>query len=670
MKFVGSNQYGLGAVSATCSYTIDLTGQTPPKTPGEVTVSPTSGSWAVGGQKIAVSSVNATQIEYAYNKTTDGTDPVAPSDPSVPITPPNPFNPSPTSNEIRGIISGASGNFDIPSSAGVTTKIKIKFCGKNTAGYGTNTQAYSYTIDLKTPVQLPAAVVVSPTDTIWTTAPQKVSVSSTNAKQINYNYTKTEDGSEPSAPTDPSTVTEVAGQTSGFVTGASGAFDVPYSTDKNTRIKIRFCGKNDAGYGAATSAYSYSINLKPLTPAAVVVSPADTIWTTAPQTISVSSTNAKQINYTYTKTEDGGEPTAPTDPSTATEVAGQTSGSITGESGKFDVPSAPNKNTRIKIRFCGKNDAGYGTATSAYSYGINLIKTYKYGDTITQSDAKANPGLNITSIILTTVGTESILDPIAPFLKIDSTHSYSVADLVTDFLKASLKDPSIQVSPTADGVMTISSPNFGGIVFTVITGSLFTTADSDYVKNTATGNIEICAKNIIITLYPAGADQSMFKKTIESYAGWTVSYGLDHLVLVDVPNISEYMLAFRFQFYADRSDLSGAGESLCVFSGDVYGTVVVTYPDGMKQNLVPYIHDPEAFDAALKKDSTQTCAINSNTGEILIKNAQGGVVWKGMPEYKLYAPWAADLSPVIEIVDDKTLRFITKQGSQLVFQSK
>jgi len=268
------------------------------------------------------------------------------------------------------------------------------------------------------------------------------------------------------------------------------------------------------------------------------------------------------------------------------------------------------------------------------------------------------------------VGAESILNPTVKFLKTDSTHSYSVVELVTDFLKTSLKDSSIQVGATTDGVMTISSPNFGGIVFTVITGSMFTTADSDYVKNTVTGNIEICTKNIIITLYPAGADQSMLKKTIENYGGWTVSYGLDHLVLVDVPNISEYMLAFRFQFYADRSNLSDTGESLCVFSGDVYGTVVVTYPDGMKQNLVPYIQDPEAFDAVLKKGSTQTCAINSNTGEILIKNAQGGVIWKGMPEYKLYAPWAEDLSPVIEIIDDKTLRFITKQGSQLIYQSK
>lgn len=379
----------------------------------------------------------------------------------------------------------------------------------------------------------------------------------------------------------------------------------------------------------------------------------------------MSSTNATQINYAYTKTEDGSEPTAPTDPSTATNVAGQTLGSITGASGKFDVPSSPNKNTRIKIRFCGKNDAGYGTATSTYSYGINLM--YKYGDTISQSYAKANPGLNITSIILTTVGAESILDPTAKFLKIDSTLSYSVVELVADFLKTLLKDSSIQVATSTDGVMTISSPNFGGIVFTVITGALFTTADSDYSTSTDTGNIVICTQNMLIVLYPAGANQTVFKETIESFAGWTVTYGADHLVLVNIPDVPEYnMMAFRFQFYADKSKLTETGSALCGFSGNVFEAVVVTYPDGTKQNMVPFIHEPETFSAVLKKDYNQTCAIDSDTGLISIKDAQNSVIWKGAPEYKLYGQWGNENPEIKPKSDSSGKDFITSQGLQFL----
>ncbi|MBI5591139.1 MAG: hypothetical protein HY881_11720 [Deltaproteobacteria bacterium] len=667
MKFVGVNDYGVGTVSATCSYTIDLSGQTPAQTPGAVSANPTNGSWTSAGQTIAVSSANASQVEYAYNKTTDGTDPADPTDPSVPSTPSNPFVPSPTTNEIRGIISGAVGNYVVPSSTGTITKIKIKFCGKNSAGYGADTQTYSYTIDLKSPVQLPGAVVVSPGDTSWTTAPQTISVSSTNAKQINYTYTETEDDSEPSEPTDPSAGSQVAGI--GSITGASGNFAVPYSTKKNTRIKIRFCGKNDAGYGTATSTYSYAIDMR--LPAEVVVSPGDTSWTTAPQTISVSSTNAKQINYNYTKTEDGSEPATPTDPSTANVLSGQISASIAGSSGNFTVPSSTNKNTRIKIRFCGKNDSGHGPTTTTYSYGINLIRPYQYGDTLSSSDAKAVPGLNITPIITTTVNGQSVLDPNAKFLQIDATHAYSVVDLITEYLKGALGDSSIHMDTSADGVMTIGSQNFGGIVFTVITGSLVTTDASYYFKSTDTGNIEICTRNIIITLYPAGADQAIFKQTIESYAGWTVSYGADHVVLVNAPN---YPMAFRFQLYADKSKLTATGSSQCLFTGNnnSYGTVVVTYPDGTKQNLIPYVHDPEGFASLLEIGYSLTCVIDSNTGKILIKNGDS-IIWEGMPEYKLNAPDQSVVNSEIQSVAQNlnlNLLFLTAQGSQVLFETQ
>jgi len=119
---------------------------TPIQIPGAVAVSPTSGSWTSADQTISVSSANASQIEYAYNKTTDGSVPADPSDPGV----------SPTANEIRGNISGSSGGFTVPSSTGAITKIKIKFCGKNSTGYGPNSQTCYYAIDLRTPTPTPS----------------------------------------------------------------------------------------------------------------------------------------------------------------------------------------------------------------------------------------------------------------------------------------------------------------------------------------------------------------------------------------------------------------------------------------------------------------------------------------------------------------------------------
>jgi hypothetical protein len=402
----------------------------------------------------------------------------------------------------------------------------------------------------------------------------------------------------------------------------------------------------------------------------VWVSPADAVWTAGPQTISVSSTNAKQINYTYTKTEDGSEPAVPADPSISNVFLGQIAESITGASGTFTVPSSANKNTRIKIRFCGKNDTGYGAVTSAYSYAINLLKTYQFGDTLSPSDAKAVPGLNITAIITTTVNGASILDPTAKFLKVDATHSYSVADLVVDYLKTLLKDSSVHADTSSDGVMTIGSPNFGGIVFTLITGSLATTAESDSFSATALGNIQICTKNIKIILYPAGADQALFKQTIESY-GWTVSYGADHTLLVSTP---DYLMSFRFQLFADKSRPLATGASQCLFSAGTNGYGIgVTYPDGTIQNIVPYVHDPDAFAAYLMTSYSLTCGIDSYTGMIYINNDQGGILWKGVPDFMLSAPGQDVMNSEIQPnVQNQSLNllFLTTTGSQVIFEKK
>ncbi len=345
-------------------------------------------------------------------------------------------------------------------------------------------------------------------------------------------------------------------------------------------------------------------------------------------------------------------------------------GFVTGPSGSFTVPSASGVLTKIKIKFQGKNNAGYGAATPTYSYSINLLKPYKYGDTILQSEAQAKPGLDITSIISTTVGTESVLDYNTKFLQVDSV-LYSVADLIEAYLIKLLNDQSIKVSRppdgtmTRDGVMIISWQNSGGIVLTVVTGSLFTTADSDSAIITDTGNIEICIKNIKITLYPASANQTVFQKTIESYAaGWTVSYGAGHLVLVNIPEVENYnKMAFRFQFYADRSNLTGTGESLCQIAIDVNGTVVVTYPDGMKQNLVQFIHDSDVFAAVLAKDG-QACAINWETGQISIKDANGNI-WEGMPEYKLYK-WISENPEIQTNPNFPGKNFISNIGTQFI----
>jgi len=591
----------------------------------------------------------------------------------------DPSNPTATAGVAN--VSGPSNVVSLTGTSGQITTYKMKFMGYNANGGSSSISAiYTYVIDLTVPApppkptgDPPGATSATPSSGNWTVLSNVVTASSSGATSILATMMKTTDGSTPAVPPDPDTSNAY---TSG--SGSSVAFTITGTSGKLTIINMKFAGVNQYGLGSPTGLCTYTIDLRggasTQTPGAVAVNPTSGSWTSAGQSIAVSSANASQINYAYNQTTDGTDPADPSDPSTPTlnnpllpsPTTNEIRGIISGASGNFTVPSTAGAITKIKIKFCGYNSMGYGANTLAYSYSTDLktpVASYKYGDTITSSAAMASPGLNITSII-TTAG---ILDPNAEFLKINSLLSYSVADLVAEYLKAALNDPSLYVNTDANGVMTIGSPNFGGIVFTVVTGSLLTSADSGYFKSTATGNIEICTRNIIITLYPAGANEAIFKQTLESY-GLTVSFGVDHVMLVNSPG---YLMAFRFQMYADQSNLSGAGASECQFTANTngYGTLVVTYPDGTKQNILPYVHEPEAF-AALLAQNLMTCAIDPNSGKIWIYNAQGSVVWKGEPEFILYPAGVTLMNSEIQPMDEPAgLLFLTNIGTQVLFET-
>jgi hypothetical protein len=124
--YVGSNQSGLNFYLTQTAF------------PGNVSVNPTSatsGTWTTSPQTVSVNSSNASTIYYTLRTTTDGTTPAGP--------------PEPLSSLNDGSISGSSGIFQVYASAGQYKKLKVRFRGYNSNGYGTTTGSYLYTIDLR-----------------------------------------------------------------------------------------------------------------------------------------------------------------------------------------------------------------------------------------------------------------------------------------------------------------------------------------------------------------------------------------------------------------------------------------------------------------------------------------------------------------------------------------
>ena len=116
-----------------------------------------------------------------------------------------------------------------------------------------------------TPIPLPGTPVVNPTSGAWTSAPQLVNVSSSNATYIYYNMTTSTDNSTPADPAAPAS--SIFGFPSGIqINGSSGSVTIPSNSGKITKVKVIFAGYNNSGLGTASAVYSYSMDLSKVMP--------------------------------------------------------------------------------------------------------------------------------------------------------------------------------------------------------------------------------------------------------------------------------------------------------------------------------------------------------------------------------------------------------------------
>uniref|UniRef100_UPI003593FC1D M23 family metallopeptidase n=1 Tax=Desulfococcus sp. TaxID=2025834 RepID=UPI003593FC1D len=141
---------------------------------------------------------------------------------------------------------GKNFSFSSPVTAG-TYYITVRHYSSTGLG------AYGLRVNFFVPI---GPVSVNPTFGTWTSSPRNVSVSSTNASRIYYTIRTTTDGT---TPVDPPVPTSSAND--GYITGSSGTFQVYASAGQNKKLKVRFRGYNNGGYGATTGSYAYSINL-------------------------------------------------------------------------------------------------------------------------------------------------------------------------------------------------------------------------------------------------------------------------------------------------------------------------------------------------------------------------------------------------------------------------
>jgi hypothetical protein len=136
------------------------------------------------------------------------------------------------------------------------------------------------------------------------------------------------------------------------------------------RVTVEKKSNGQVSVGGSSTTYSISgfiYQKNSGSPGAISVNPSSGNWTSSPQNLNITSSNATTIYYTMVNTYDGSNPKEPTEPS-----ATNNSGRLSGNSGIFQFYASPGQLKKAKIRFRGYNGSGYGAASSSYSYALDL----------------------------------------------------------------------------------------------------------------------------------------------------------------------------------------------------------------------------------------------------------------------------------------------------------
>jgi len=406
----------------------------------------------------------------------------------------------------------------------------------------------------------------------------------------------------------------------------------------------------------------------PGTPAKPTADPlGGTEFIVSPAQVKVTSTNATQIYYTLTSSKDGslpaGDPPNPlltSDPLTAPFEGNPVTG--TGPNGTLVLPIPDGLKTMYKVKFQGLNASGGGEVSDVLQYTVYG----KNGRTIKQADAKINPGVNYSDLIRTPDG---LLDPGQKFLipELKSTLSeYSVYDLVLEYLKKPLINVTIELKVFKSGiVMIVRDTSLKGTIFPLIVDKVTGSDKSDGFSWTSSGNIEIIAKNILITLSMAGAYEDQLTQMMVN-DGLNLEYGSDHMVMISSDSNQLFKLVYRYQFGATEPTPLLSGDN-CTVVQNADGTYKITYGNGTTQNLIPGVIDADVL-INLMKDKGIKTQIDPTTGYVTTDN---NGIWTGLPYYYLGPPQIskdgeAHYTPVDHTPADDKIVFYSTTGTQVI----
>lgn len=295
------------------------------------------------------------------------------------------------------------------------------------------------------------------------------------------------------------------------------------------------------------------------------------------------------------------------------------------------------------------------------------------GTKLTRASVQAVNGLDLTGAIRTDNGELNLNHPL--FVDTDGSEQ-SVLDLALRSVNALFTNPNSVVDDSdGDGTATIVNSDLGNATVFVTPTGVETTSDGDGVSFNERGELTIVNSGIKTTFAPSPADAEAFAAALAA-VGANSEIQPNGRVQV---TFNGGRLALNFSYAATQDPASllalSTGETtfseLGSSSDPATYRIVVNFPGGMSQVLIPALNEIETFSSWVTS-SGYTLNIDGVSGIVTVRDGDS-VVLRGIPDYALRdgitAPGVVEMNPTIDINGDGHYDFYfdTNDSRQVIF---
>ena len=257
------------------------------------------------------------------------------------------------------------------------------------------------------------------------------------------------------------------------------------------------------------------------------------------------------------------------------------------------------------------------------------------GCTLTQSSAKANPGIDLLNAAKDDTGQLFVLDH--ALIKENDGDLKTPRDLIKDEADAFLGDTTTATHPEAKGTVSITADKLGDLFVPAQISALKTTSESDNIYFGTQGDLMVAKSGAVFTLSPYPADDQAFAQGLTG-AGWSGEVDAKGVAVLDLGQA--FPMAYRFSILAalpNGFSMFSAGSTSFEFqTGDqalhTY-TLLVTYPDGCTQAMSPAVHDIPKLSDWLNQFGLSHRFNDNGTLDLL--GSGGKTAWRCMPDRAL-----------------------------------